>query len=169
MKPQTVQQHLANDQNLILCDVRTKMEFDAIHLKQALHIPLDAIEGATIEKNFPRDRFILFVCKSGARSAKAMQRLKDAGYDNVDFVEGGIEQCQKEGMEVVMEARKRISLERQVRIAAGLLVLTGVGLALTVDMAFIGLSAFVGAGLVFAGVTDNCGMALLLAKAPWNK
>ena len=62
-----------------------------------------------------------------------------------------------------------ISLERQVRIAAGSLVLLGVALGLLVHPAFIGLAAFVGAGLVFAGVTDWCGMGLLLARMPWNQ
>ena len=62
-----------------------------------------------------------------------------------------------------------MSLERQVRIAAGTLVVLGTVLGLTVHPGFIGLSAFVGAGLIFAGVTDTCGMGLLLARMPWNR
>ena len=168
MKPSDLHQHLASDQEIFLCDVRTKMEFDSIHLTQAKHIPLDAIKGKINEKQFPDDRLIVFICKSGARSEKAVQLLKAAGYNNLDFVEGGTDQCHKEGLDVI-EGRKRISLERQVRIAAGTLVLVGVALALSIDILFIVISAFVGAGLVFAGLTDTCGMGLLLAKAPWNK
>ncbi len=63
---------------------------------------------------------------------------------------------------------KVISLERQVRIVAGSLVVIGVVLGYFVHPWFVGLSAFVGAGLVFAGITDFCGMGLLLAKFPWN-
>lgn len=69
----------------------------------------------------------------------------------------------------VVRGKKAISLERQVRIAAGLLVLLGAILGFFVNPSFIGISAFVGAGLVFAGITDTCGMAMMLAKMPWNQ
>ena len=69
----------------------------------------------------------------------------------------------------MVRGAKVISLERQVRIAAGLLVLVAVTLGWLVHPAFLGLAAFVGAGLVFAGVTDTCGMGLLLARMPWNR
>jgi hypothetical protein len=76
--------------------------------------------------------------------------------------------CVEVGLPVV-RGKKTISLERQVRIAAGLLVLIGSLLGWLVHPVFIGLSAFVGAGLVFAGVTDTCGMGLMLARMPWNQ
>ena len=69
----------------------------------------------------------------------------------------------------VVRGKKTILLERQVRIAAGFLVLVGAVLALVVHPYFVGLSAFVGAGLMFAGITDSCGMGMLLAKMPWNR
>ena len=69
----------------------------------------------------------------------------------------------------VVRGKKAISLERQVRIAAGSLVLLGAVLALTVNLWFVVLSAFIGAGLLFAGVTDTCGMGMLLARMPWNQ
>ena len=83
-------------------------------------------------------------------------------------VEGGTEAWIAAGLPVSRGVAKVISLERQVRIVAGTLVLTGVLLAYFVHPAFVGISAFVGAGLIFAGVTDWCGMGLLLAKLPWN-
>ena len=83
-------------------------------------------------------------------------------------VEGGTLAWDQAGLPV-SRGRKVISLERQVRIAAGLLVLTGAVLALTVHPWWAGLSAFVGAGLMFAGITDTCGMALMLARMPWNQ
>jgi len=76
--------------------------------------------------------------------------------------------CVEAGLPVV-RGRKAVSLERQVRIAAGLLVLLGAILGWVVDPAFVGLSAFVGAGLVFAGITDTCGMGIVLARMPWNQ
>ena len=83
-------------------------------------------------------------------------------------VDGGTEAWEQAGLPVV-RGRGVIALDRQVRIAAGLLVLLGVGLSLLVHPAFVAVSAFVGAGLVFAGITDTCGMAMLLAKMPWNQ
>ena len=83
-------------------------------------------------------------------------------------VEGGTLACVESGLPVV-RGMKAISLERQVRIASGLLVLLGALLGWLVHPAFIGLSAFIGAGLVFAGVTDTCGMGMLLARMPWNQ
>jgi hypothetical protein len=82
-------------------------------------------------------------------------------------VEGGTLACVEAGVPVV-RGRKAISLERQVRIAAGSLVLLGAGLSF-VHPAFVGIAAFVGAGLVFAGVTDTCGMGMLIARMPWNQ
>jgi hypothetical protein len=82
-------------------------------------------------------------------------------------IEGGTLACVEAGLPVV-RGKKAISLERQVRIAAGSLVLLGAALSF-VHLAFIGLSAFVGAGLVFAGITDTCGMGMMLARMPWNQ
>ena len=69
----------------------------------------------------------------------------------------------------VVRGKKAVSLERQVRIAAGSLVVIGVALGLLVHPVLFGLSGFVGAGLVFAGVTDTCGMGMMLARMPWNR
>jgi hypothetical protein len=76
---------------------------------------------------------------------------------------------ERAGLPMVRGARGSISLERQVRIGAGTLVLAGVVMGWLIHPAFFGFSAFVGAGLVFAGVTDWCGMGMLLAKMPWNQ
>ena len=81
---------------------------------------------------------------------------------------GGTQAWQEMGLPVV-RGKKVLSLERQVRITAGILVLTGALLGWIIHHAFIGISAFVGAGLAFAGITDSCGMGMMLAKMPWNK
>jgi rhodanese-related sulfurtransferase len=84
-------------------------------------------------------------------------------------VEGGTLAWEAAGLPLVHGARKAISLERQVRIAAGFLVLVGAVLAMVVHPYFAGLSAFIGAGLMFSGITDTCGMAMVLARMPWNQ
>ncbi|MEZ6066663.1 MAG: DUF2892 domain-containing protein [Planctomycetaceae bacterium] len=107
------------------------------------------------------------ICKSGSRGSKACEQLAASGLDVVN-VDGGTEAWAAAGLPVV-RGKASMSLERQVRIAAGLLVLVGVTLAYLIHPAWMGLSAFVGAGLVFAGITDTCGMGLMLAKMPWNQ
>jgi len=150
-----------------LIDVRTPREFEEIHAANAVNIPLDTLPVAGIEQS-GADETIYVICQGGQRSAKACEKLLAAGLGNVISVEGGTRAWTAAGLPVV-RGRKMISLERQVRIVAGLLVLTGVGLGLGVHRGFLGISAFVGAGLTFAGITDYCGMAMLLAKMPWNQ
>ena len=109
------------------------------------------------------------ICQSGGRAARACERFETAGFSNVFSIEGGTSAWEQAGLPIVRGTTGVIALERQVRIAAGALVLIGLALGWFVHPAFLGLSAFVGAGLVFAGVTDWCGMGLLLAKMPWNR
>ena len=92
----------------------------------------------------------------------------NAGFSNVVNVEGGTQAWDGAGLPVI-RGKKSMSLERQVRIAAGFLVVLGTILGWLVHPGFYGISAFVGAGLVFAGITDTCGMGMVLAKMPWNQ
>jgi len=111
---------------------------------------------------------LYLICHAGSRARQACEKFLAAGFTNVVNVEGGTEAYISAGLPVV-RGPKTISLERQVRIAAGSLVLIGILLAGFVHPAFVALSAFVGAGLVFVGVTDTCGMGMLLARMPWNQ
>jgi rhodanese-related sulfurtransferase len=148
-----------------IIDVRTPAEYREVHVPQARNVPLD-----TVSRDHVADasRPTFFICQGGGRSAKACQKVINAGITNVVSVDGGTKAWANAGLPVV-RGKKTISLERQVRIAAGSLVLLGVILAWLIHSYFIGLSAFVGAGLVFAGLTDTCGMAMILARMPWNK
>jgi rhodanese-related sulfurtransferase len=114
------------------------------------------------------DEPLYLICRSGSRGQKACEKFLAAGFKNVVNVEGGTLAWAECGLPVV-RGRKAMSLERQVRIAAGSLVLIGAVLAWLVHPAFLVLSALVGAGLVFAGITDTCGMGMLLARMPWNR
>ena len=108
------------------------------------------------------------ICRSGSRGRQACEKILAAGFTNVVNVEGGTLAWEQAGLPVV-RGKRAMSLERQVRIAAGSLVVIGTSLGAFVHPAFLGLSAFVGAGLVFAGVTDTCGMGMMLARMPWNR
>ena len=155
---------------LDLLDVRTRAEFSRVHALGAMLIPLDELDPAAIavqRRDATAPLYIL--CQSGGRAANACQRLRDAGLANVVRIAGGTDAWEKAGLPVERGGGKVISLERQVRIAAGAIVLLGSIFAWRIHPAFLAIPAFVGAGLVFAGVTDFCGMGMLLAKMPWNR
>jgi rhodanese-related sulfurtransferase len=153
-----------------LIDVRTPIEFREIHVEGARNLPLNALDPAAMMKsrNGSANDPLYFICRSGGRGLQACELLIKAGFSNVVNVEGGTSACVEAGLPVV-RGKKAISLERQVRIAAGSLVLLGAALSWIVHPAFLGLSAFIGAGLVFAGITDTCGMGMILARMPWNQ
>ncbi|MCI0457770.1 MAG: rhodanese-like domain-containing protein [Gemmataceae bacterium] len=152
-----------------LLDVRTPVEFREVHVEHARNVPLDRLDPVAVMQSRSGNGEPLYViCRSGGRGRQACEQFLAAGFPNVVNVEGGTLACVEAGLPVV-RGKKMISLERQVRMAAGLLVLLGVLLGWLVYPAFFGLSAFVGAGLVFAGITDTCGMGLLLARMPWNQ
>jgi rhodanese-related sulfurtransferase len=160
----------SRSQQIELLDVRTPIEFQEIHAAPARNVPLDQLDPAAVlrSRNGRAEEPLYLICRSGSRGKQACERFVAAGFTNVVNVEGGTLAWAEAGLPVV-RGKKMISLERQVRIAAGSLVLLGAVLGWLVHPAFIGLSAFVGAGLIFAGVTDTCGMGLLLARMPWNR
>lgn len=162
---------LNQESALSIIDVRTPIEYAEVHVTQARLIPLDSLAPqALIESGqLPNNKPIYILCRSGQRAAKASEQFLKDGFSNTVVVEGGTLAWIEAGLPVERGKVNVISLERQVRIAAGSLVLSGVLLGWFVHPAFFGLSAFVGSGLIFAGITDWCGMGLLLAKAPWNQ
>jgi rhodanese-related sulfurtransferase len=156
---------------LPVIDVRTPAEFDQVHATHAVNVPLDTLSPASLKAAVPAalEQPFYILCRSGTRADIAATKLESAGVARGVVVKGGTVAWKEAGFPVVEGTSRVISLERQVRVAAGALVLSGVLLAYLVHPYFIGLSAFVGAGLIFAGLTDWCGMGLLLAKAPWNQ
>ncbi|MBX6315581.1 MAG: rhodanese-like domain-containing protein [Isosphaeraceae bacterium] len=153
-----------------LIDVRTPAEYREVHAEPARSVPLDALDPRAImeARNGTRDEPLYTICRSGSRGRQAAEKFQAAGFTNVVNVEGGTQAWEQAGLPVV-RGKKAISLERQVRIATGALVVLGTALGAFVHPAFLALAAFVGAGLVFAGITDTCGMGLMLARMPWNR
>jgi len=158
---------LQRGESCAVVDVREPMEFAGGHLDCARLIPLGELEQRLGELN--PEQPVVVVCRSGKRSAQGASLLQNKGFKDVRSLDGGLLAWEEAGLPLNRDAKAPISLERQVRIAAGILVLTGVLLGTFVHPGFYGLSGFVGAGLIFAGITDWCGMGLLLAKAPWNR
>lgn len=165
--PQDLSSRLTNGQNVQLIDVREFPEFANGHIDRARCIPLSALVAESGSLN--PDAFTVVVCRSGRRSAQAVERLRDLGFTDVCDVGGGIESWNAAGLPLTHAARAPWSLERQVRLVAGALVLIGVILSRVASPHFVWLSAFIGAGLCFAAITDTCGMAMLLARLPWNR
>lgn len=161
---------LAQQGKVDVIDVRTPVEFREVHASGVENVPLDSLDPQQVmgARNGSSDQPLYVICRSGNRSTKACQKFIDAGFTNIVNVEGGTRAWDEAGLPVV-RGKKAISLERQVRIAAGFLVVLGSLLGFFVHPYFLAISAFVGAGLMFAGITDTCGMAMLLAKMPWNR
>ena len=153
-----------------LIDVRMPAEFRALHVEFAHNCPLDQLDPKALMQlhSDATDEPLYLICQAGKRSQMACEELLQAGLTNVVSVEGGTQACEQAGFPMV-RGKRTIGLERQVRIAAGSLVLIGILLGWLVHPVFFSLVVFVGAGLVFAGITDTCGMGLLLARMPWNR
>lgn len=171
ISPQQLHQRRENGESLALLDVRTPAEHAEFHVPGIHLVPLDRLDAnaLTSVNGFAKDHPVYLFCRSGGRARQAAQQLEKEGFTRCVVVEGGTAAWADAGLPINRGERKVISLERQVRIAAGSLVLLGVILGTWVHAAFYGLSAFVGAGLIFAGITDWCGMGILLSRMPWNQ
>ena len=153
------------DDGALLVDIRGADEYARESVPGARNRPLDAL--ARLQSGGAKA--VIFHCKSGMRTTANAQRLAAAVDCQAYILEGGIDAWKKAGLAVATDTRQPIEIMRQVQIAAGGLVLLGVVLGTWVAPAFYGLSAFVGAGLMFAGISGWCGMAKILAVMPWNR
>jgi rhodanese-related sulfurtransferase len=167
ISPQQLHDLVKSEKRVDLIDVRTPVEYREVHVAFARNVPLDQLKPSEVIAGRNGDPLYV-ICRSGGRGKQACEKISAAGFSNVINVDGGTQAWDQAGLPVV-RGKKAMSLERQVRIAAGSLVLTGAILGSFVSPYWIGLSAFVGAGLIFAGVTDTCGMGLILARMPWNR
>jgi|SaaInlV_100m_DNA_5_1039725.scaffolds.fasta_scaffold21840_2 rhodanese-related sulfurtransferase len=153
-------------------DLRTAAEADSECLEGCLSLPVQELNKETFEQLLEAaehsDGPVHLLCQSGKRAEMAVEKLQGLTDRELIIIEGGLNAAKLAGANISRGERKVISLERQVRIAAGSLAVLGVVLGSLVHPANYAISAVVGAGLVFAGVTDTCGMALTLAKMPWN-
>lgn len=149
-----------------LIDVRTPAEYGAVHANGAVNIPLDKLEPSALA--YCNGDPAYFICKSGIRARKAMEKLAESGFSNMIEVEGGTDAWVKAKLPV-QKGRKALGLEQQVRIIVGGMALTGAAIVLAGQPAGLALVAFMGLGMLYAGITDTCGMAMMLAKMPWNQ
>ena len=151
-----------------IIDVRTPVEVRECHIPGTTHLELDSLSAEALRAKGCDEGIIYLLCQSGGRAAKAQSSLTKSGLTDTIVVEGGISSWEKSNL-VVEKGKAVMSLERQVRIAAGGLALLGALLGFTLHPNWHFLSGFVGAGLVFAGVTNTCTMGILIARMPWNR
>jgi rhodanese-related sulfurtransferase len=149
-------------------DVREPMEHAQSRLEGFDLHPLSGLTEKSVA-GLEKTKTTYLLCRSGNRACQAADRLEKMGFSDLRVIEGGLGAVEAAGKPIIRGTSKVWGLERQVRFAAGSLVLTGIILAATVHPAAIYLSAFVGAGLVFSAVTDTCGMGMILARMPWNR
>lgn len=166
LSPQQVRERL-DAGRAVLVDIREPDEFARSHVKGAQSQPLSTWEKAHLSVDPDAD--VIFTCRSGMRTAGACDRLAARVNGDAFVLDGGLDAWAKAGLPVETNADAPMEIMRQVQIAAGSLVLLGVLLGFFVAPAWFGLSAFVGAGLTFAGISGFCGMARLLMLAPWNR
>lgn len=167
IRPRDLDALRSSGRNVELIDVRTPAEFREMHVPFARNVPLGDLDPATMARGRGNEPLYV-ICRSGMRGKQACEKLLTAEIANVVNVEGGTLAWAECGLPVV-RGKKTLSLDRQVRIAIGLLVAIGSLLTWLVDPAFTWLTACVGLGVLYAGVTDTCAMAMFLALMPWNR
>ena len=164
--PATVQAWLERGQALLI-DVREPDEHARERIVGARLAPLSRIEAGS--RFAEPGKTVVFHCNSGNRTTQAAALLGRAGGDEACQLAGGLQAWKRAGLPVVVDRKAPLPLMRQVQIAAGSLVLLGVALTVLVSPWLLVIPAFVGAGLVLAGITGFCGMARLFARMPWNR
>jgi len=166
--PKSLYDLISKGNSVRLVDVRTPAEFQEIHVDVAKNVPLDRLDPAALGLDAQSHHPLYVICRSGARGSQACQSLLRAGLSNVVNVEGGTMAWAQVGLPVI-RGKKSVSLERQVRMVAGSLVLITSILAVMHDARWGILSGLIGAGLLHAGLSDSCMMGMCLAKMPWNQ
>lgn len=148
-----------------LIDVREHGEFAAKRIAGARLVPLSQLQGTGDGAQVGVNPVVM--CRSGRRSAEAVEILRRQGIGAVQLA-GGLEAWEKRGLPVEKDSKVPWAIERQVRFAAGLLILAGLGLSHVWPAAIV-LAWLVPAGLVFAAATDSCLMGVLVSQLPWNR
>jgi len=167
ISPWDASELMKKDPQVKLLDVRSALEFTQVHIKDSINVPIDIL-SAKINDLIQSKQSYIVLCRTGNRSPMAADMLIQAGFNKVKVMQGGTTRWHKEKLPII-KGEGGISLERQIRLIAGSLVLFGIITAWLLHWAFVFISVFVSCGLIYAGTTDNCLMGMLLMKLPYNK
>lgn len=155
--------------SVLFLDVRTPAEFGEAHIEGAVLHPLGGLNPVQVEKLTAGKEACVVICQSGKRAESAAAKLKGCDVPGLCVLDGGLEAWIAAGLPVNRGESRGLSLMRQVQLTIGLVSATGAGLALFVNPLFAIIPLVTGCGLLFAGITGFCGLAVLLAKMPWNR
>ena len=173
ISPQDLHRRMHAQQRGTLLDVRSPAEYRSGHVRGALSLPLDELDTADLAQHtgvrgIGTEVPLYLTCHSGVRAQQAAEKLFDAGHRNLMLLQGGTEAWRKEGLPI-RRSGSALTLEQQVQITIGALLILKVLFGFTVHELFFVLGALIGAGLITAGLTRWCGLARLIARMPWNR
>jgi len=173
ISPQQLHEAKRRGQYAPVLDVRSVAEYRAGHIPGAQLIPIDSLSADALAEAFKRPSLglqekLYISCHTGPRALQAAEQLQRAGINNVTLIDGGTQRWEQLGLPVE-RCGKALSLERQVQIAIGSLLVLKVFLGFSVHALFFALTAMIGIGLIVAGTTRWCGMARLISRMPWNR
>tara|TARA_Y100000588_G_C14239686_1_gene918810 strand:- start:101 stop:634 length:534 start_codon:yes stop_codon:yes gene_type:complete len=166
---ETLNKWLSNDKdNVVLIDVREAFEHQNESIDDDIHIPLNQLCEAKL--NDFSNRKIIFYCASGNRSLKACKKM-DKKTDGLDLytLDGGIQSWKNKGYFLQKSEKAQMPLNQQVQLVIGIFLLIGCMLTFFINTLFVIIPFLLGCGLIFAGLSGTCGMALFIAKMPWNR
>jgi rhodanese-related sulfurtransferase len=168
LNPQELRSWIQEHKDLVVIDVRSAAEFESMHIRGSYNVPLPLLSEHTEEFAARLGSRVVLVCQSGVRAEQARQRLGAAGIDTAYVLAGGAPGFAAAGGDVV-RGQGRWDLERQVRLAAGSLVVLGLAGGRFVSPKVRMLAGAIGAGLTFSAATNTCAMGKALSAMPWNR
>lgn len=154
----------------LILDVRSAAEYESVHICGSYHVPLATLAEHTRElvDHLDHGEPVVLVCQSGVRAEQARRHLAAVGLEHGRVLEGGVP-AYAAAQGAVVRGRQAWALERQVRLVAGSLVVTGLVAGRMVSPKLRLLAAGIGGGLTFSALTDTCAMGAALARMPWNR
>lgn len=169
MSPSELAEKLQSEQAPLLVDVRTPVEYESLQVPGSHNVPLDLLQKnkEALAEQFSGE--IVLICQTGNRANQALQHLRAAGVDTARVLEGGVVAMEAQYSQHTRRGQQRWAMDRQVRMVAGSLVLTGFLGSKLISPKVGYLAGAIGAGLTFSALTDSCAMAAALKKMPWNK
>ena len=168
VNPEELKSWMSSGEEVVVLDVRSAAEFENLHIRGSYNVPLPLLAEHTGELAAKLDTKVVLVCQSGVRATEAKKNLAGVGFGNAHVLAGGVPAFAQAGGETV-EGAKRWDLERQVRMAAGSLVIAGLAGGKFLSPRIRTVAGFVGAGLTFSAATNTCAMGKALSAMPWNK
>lgn len=168
LEPGTLREWVTEHQDLVVIDVRSGAEFESMHIRGSYNVPLPLLSEHTDELADRLASRVVLVCHSGTRAEQARQRLATSGIETAYVLTGGVPAFAAAGGDVV-KGKDRWDLERQVRLAAGSLVLVGLTGGKFVSPKIRLLAGVIGTGLTFSAATNTCAMGKAISTMPWNR